>query len=100
PEAGNRAKGASKRDQQIFLHSSFLLFRALHDTTDRSVVSVNHKLLWELRAINSATEIPVRSHQHSVSEAVQRRIPSPQPAEHRLASKYKHVFTNPHRSGP
>ena len=39
--------------------------------TDQSVVSVNLRLLWELRASNSATEVPVRSHQHSVSEAVQ-----------------------------
>jgi hypothetical protein len=38
--------------------------------TDQSVVGVNLRLLWELRASDSATEIPVRSHQHSVSEAV------------------------------
>jgi hypothetical protein len=39
--------------------------------TDQSVVSVNLRLLWELWASDSATEIPVRSHQHSVSEAVE-----------------------------
>src|SRR5215469_1939619 len=67
---------------------------ALHDASNRSAAGVSFKLLWELRAIDSATEIPARSHQHPVSGAVQRRIPSPQPAEHTLASKYKHVFTN------
>src|SRR5215469_8682078 len=44
-------------------------------------------------ASDSATEIPVRSHQRSVSEAVQRRIPSPQPADHKMTSNCKQVFT-------